>query len=666
MPRFDNIGLFWQDLPSSRKRGERQLGPMPEIPETGWLPPTEMPNIRDAPWISLDTETYDPELNTAGAGWARGRGHICGISVAVPGAKWYFPIRHEVEPHLNMDPDMVLRWANWALSNNQPKIGANLYYDIGWLEEEGVEVNGELFDVQYAEPLLDERALSALDVLGMKYLGVGKETDLLKRWAQDYYMSGEKRWRADIYRCPVSLVGAYAEQDAVLPYEILQKQWPLLAERNMIDLFKMECKLIRILIKMRQQGVTVDTEYAERYRDELNGRINVLRNKMAKQIGFEVNINSANELADAFDKLGLPYGRTAPTEANPEGQPSFTQPFLKTVNHEFAKSILNIRELEKVKGTFLEGYILNKQVNGKVFGTFHPLRSDKGGTVTGRFSSSDPNLQNIPVRTDEGKKIRKAFIPDVGHKQIRAPDYSQIEYRMLAHFATGQGSDEVRALYAANPKLDYHDTVGDMIDELTGIRLKRSFVKNVNFGLVYGLGIDALAGQLGVPVSEARNLSKTFHTALPFARATMQATMDEVGGTGICTTILNRQTHFDLWEPNTRGNGKGMGLPYRQAVEEWGYDLTRAYLYKALNYRLQGSAADVMKVALVACAESGVFDYVGYPRLTVHDELVFSDPGGVDDGFAEVKRIMETSQPCKVPLYVSDAIGPTWGDCKDI
>ena len=138
MPRTDAIGLFWEDHPSSRKQGERELGPMPEIPETGWRPPTVFPNIRDAPWIALDCETYDPELNDYGPGWARGKGHICGVSLAWPGGKLYYPIRHTVQKELNLDPETIMRYLNWALGGACPKIGANISYDIGWLKWEGV------------------------------------------------------------------------------------------------------------------------------------------------------------------------------------------------------------------------------------------------------------------------------------------------------------------------------------------------------------------------------------------------------------------------------------------------------------------------------------------------------------------------------------------------
>src|ERR1035437_52578 len=256
--RFDLCGLFWEDLPTSRKRGERVLGPLPAIPETGWRPPTELPDLRRASVMSFDVETYDPELEDHGPGWARGKGHLCGISIATPQQKIYVPMRHTVQAEMNLDPDKVLLWAKAMLETPCPKVGANLIYDVGWLRQEGVNVKGKLHDVQFAEALLDENSKVNLEALGRKYCGIGKEVDLLKDWVLNYYGGGQRGWRKDIHRAPVSLVGAYGEMDAALPLMIIKEQFPLLANEGLMDLFEMECKLIRILVDMRFAGVTID------------------------------------------------------------------------------------------------------------------------------------------------------------------------------------------------------------------------------------------------------------------------------------------------------------------------------------------------------------------------------------------------------------------------
>ncbi|UPT53315.1 DNA polymerase A [Synechococcus phage Ssp-JY38] len=665
MPRWDNVGLFWQDLPATRKGGERTLGPMPPIPETGWRPPSHFPNIIDAPWIAIDCETYDPELNDYGPGWARGKGHIVGVSICTVQGKWYFPIRHEVQKEMNLDPDLVLRWLRYSLAGRQPKIGANIIYDLGWLRQEGVIVNGPIYDVQYAEPLLDETAQFSLDQLGWRYLKRGKLKDELKEWAQDYYGKSDVRWREDIYRCPVSLVGPYAEDDAEMPYQILMQQWPKLQSRGLLPLFEMECKLIRLLLDMRFAGISVDIPYAERLRDDLLQRGEATMKEAEHIAGMSFNPNSAQQLAEVFDRLGLYYPRTAPTEKNPDGNPSFTKDYLKTLKHPFVARLQKIRELEKLRSTFVEGYILSSHVNGKVFGSFHPLRGESGGAKTGRFSSSDPNLQNIPVRTAEGKIIRQAFICDDGHRQFRAYDYSQIEYRFLAHFATGEGADSLRSQYTHDASTDFHDMCRDMIIQHTGIELERSYVKNINFGLTYGMGLEHLAEGLGVPPAEAKSLIESYHNALPFAKATMKATVDEIQESGICRTILNRQTHFDMWEPAEWGK-RDVALPYRAALAEYGANIIRAYAYKGLNYKLQGSAGDLMKAAMVANYEAGVFDEIGVPRMTVHDELGFSDHGEArEEAWEEMRHICETCiDGIRVPIKMEGKSGAHWGECK--
>lgn len=658
MSRFDAIGLFWEDHPASRKRGERVLGPMPAIPDTGWKPPTTLPDLRRAPVMSFDVETFDPELTTSGPGWARDKGHLVGFSVATPDIKIYVPIRHEVQPEMNLDPAMGLRWMKAMMETDCPKVGANLIYDVGWLRQEGINVKGELHDVQFAEALIDENSKVNLEALGQKYCGIGKEVDLLKEWCTSYYGTGEKNWRKDIYRAPVSLVGAYGEMDAALPLMVIKEQFPILVNEGLLDLFKMENKLIRVLLDMRFAGVSVDIPYAEQLRDTFVAEAKEVQDRINKMAGFSVNVNASDSLAKAFRSLGLDFPRTA------KGAPSFVKEFLENHDHEFARAVTELRGIEKLRGTFVEGYLLNSHVNGKVYGQFHPLSGIDGGAKTGRFSSSNPNLQNIPTRTEAGKKIRRAFIPDLGHKQWRKYDYSQIEYRFLAHFAVGQGSDDIRAKYTNDPKTDYHQAVRDLIYSLTSIHLERGHTKNINFGLVYGMGLDTLAKDLNLATDAAKKLLVAYHNGVPFVKETMKQVMDSANELGYNLTILGRRTRFNLWEPDGWG-ARGLPLPYEQAIQRYGA-VKRAYLYKALNYKLQGSAADMMKAAMVRCYEDGIFDATGIPRLTVHDELDFSDPGGRDDAFKEMRHIMQNTITLRVPVICDCEIGPNWGDVKEV
>lgn len=658
--RVDSIGMFWEDV-ASGGRGAKAIRVMPPIPETGWLPPTYLPDLSRAKVISIDCETKDPELLEHGPGWARGKGHIVGVSVGADGGgRWYFPIRHEVEPEHNWPPEMVLAWLRDTLANPaQPKVGANLMYDVGWLRHEGVTVVGELVDVQYAEALLDERAEVALEVLAQKYLGEGKESSLLYRWCADFY-GGKPNGaqRANIYRSPPRLVGPYAESDADLPLRVAIAMYPHLVREGMMELFRMECDLIPMLIDMRFAGVTVNIPRAEELRDTLAAREKIEEAKLSSLVGFRVDINSADTLAKAFDKVGLGYNKTA------KGKPSFTKDFLKSVQHPVADHIREIRKLSKLRGTFVESYILNSHVNGRVFGQFHPLRGDEGGTRSGRFSSSTPNLQNLPSRDDElAPLVRGLFIPDPGHQQWRKYDYSQIEYRFLAHFAVGPMSDEIRAIFNADPDTDYHVMTQELVHRQTGQLLDRKPIKNINFGLIYGMGVDKLAGGLGLSVKAGKELFAAYHKGAPFAKATMEACSEEARDTGIISTILGRKSRFDLWEPQGWGS-EGIALPYEQAILKYG-QIRRAYTHKALNRRLQGSAADMMKMAMWRCYKDGVFNETGIPRLTVHDELDFSDPGGKDAAFREMKHILENAMPLRIPIKADCDIGPDWGHVEE-
>lgn len=667
--REDEVGFFWQDLRQESTRGQI-IRPQPPIPDTGWEAPKDFPNLSGASCLSLDTETCDPNLLERGPGWARGDGHIVGVSVGVPeGHSWYFPVRHTICPETNMNPEAVFAWLRDTLADaKQPKVGANLLYDVGWLSEENVAVRGPLCDVQFAEALLDERSEVSLDVLGEKYLGVGKTDEVLYQWCADFYggpVNGGQR--KNLWRAPPCLVGPYACGDVDLPLRILQKQWPLLEKEGLLELFRMENGLIPLLVAMRRAGVRVDLAKAEEARESLRLRAEIATKQLASMVGFEVNVNAADSIAQAFDYLGVQYGKTT------TGRPSFTKDFLNSVEHPVAKTIVEIRKMDKLRGTFIESYILDSNVGGKVYGQFHPLRGDSSGTRSGRFSSSTPNLQNLPSRDEElAPIIRGIFVPDSGHAAFRRYDYSQIEYRFLIHYAVGPGSEEARAHFNANPDTDYHEMTLDLVAPAAGWDIStkekraksRKPIKNINFGLIYGMGVENLSGRLGLSKKEGTKLSASYHQGVPFAKPTMDLAMKEASDYGTVTTILGRKSRFDLWEP-LNWNSNSIALPYEKAILHYG-GIRRAYTHKALNRRLQGSAADLMKKAMWRCWEEGVFDHTGVPRLTVHDELDFSDEGGRDEAFVEMQHILETAIALRIPIKADAEIGPDWGHTKNI
>lgn len=671
--RFDSLGMFWEDKPVERKHGARILGPMPEIPHTGWTPPREFPNLSAAKVLSYDTETWDPELLTAGPGWGRGpgKGHIVGVSIAVHGGAWYFPMRHETQTEMNLDPQQVLRWLQYVLGDSRPKIGANLVYDLGWLRQEGVKVGGRHYDVQFAEALLNSETPDvSLESLSQAYLGHGKKTELLYEWLAAWFGGNPtERQRKWIAKAPPSLAGPYAEGDAEQPLQIIERQWSAMADRGVLDVFDIECRLIPLLVDMRFKGAPVSMDRANHIYDTLSGQAKEVEKELAHIAGFQVNPNATESVGRAFKAIGVEVAQVFDKKKQAH-KTSFAAPVLETIDHPLAEKILEFRRLTKVANTFVKSYIMNKQVNGRLHCSFNALKSDDGGTRSGRFSSSDPNLQNIPVRTAEGKLVRKAFVAHTDGRW-RKWDYSQIEYRMLMHHAVGPMADEVRARFINDFMVDYHNIVLELIAGPAGWDIStqdgydrwRRPTKTINFGLIYGMSKKELIKRLKLSSGEGDRVFAAYHGAAPFIRKTMEAASDEALRYGNVQTILGRRSDFTLYGPRNY-DPSAQGLPYEQALMKYGA-VELAYTHKALNRKLQGGAADVMKKAMVDCYDAGIFaeDACGIPILTVHDELDFEDMNAPDNpAWDEMRQIMQNCVKLKVPVRIDESVGPSWGE----
>lgn len=640
-------GLIWEDEGvTKRSRGAM----MPPIPDTGWQRPSYFPDLSSASVIAIDCETYDPDLKKYGPGWARGVGHIVGISIAVEGYSWYFPIRHETETAWNFDPATVLKWLSVELSRpHQMKVGANLTYDIGWLRHEGVYVQGFLFETQFAQALIDDKATVALDDMAERHLGIRKETnalyDFIRRW---FPQTPEGSLRKHIHVCPPRLVGRYAEVDAEIPLKLWPVLWQQMQLLNVTQVFEMECKLIYMMIAMRFRGVRVDTKKAEEAQVKLTQRALNLHDEIKAALGRKISVNSPKDLTALFDHLGL------------KARGNFQKETLEAIDHPLIEKVLEIRKVEKLCSTFIGSYILGSNVNGRVHGQFHLMKGDDNGAIGGRMSSSTPNLQNLSSRDKiYAPIVRGCFVPDDGHIGWRKYDYSSIEYRGLASDAVGPGAEELRAKYWADPFVDYHEIVRQMIYKVTGILLDRSPTKTINFGLAYGMGLAKLARALKLSAKATREMFDAYHTGVPFVKSTFEHYADMAKNTGVVETILGRRALFEEWGPLRNEQG-APGLPYDEALVRYGA-VERVYTHKALNRRLQGSAADLMKMACLKCWESGVYDYIGVPLLIVHDEKDFSDPGGQDEAFRYMREVMETAVRFNVPVIADGEFGPNWG-----
>lgn len=658
--RADSIGMFWQEL-DAKAKGEKTVMPraLPPIPDTGWRPPSEFPNLASAKVIAIDCETKDVDLEEKGPGVRRG-GHIVGLAVGTDdGGRWYFPMRHEVQSELNLDPAAVIRWARDNLCRDgQPKVGANLSYDLDYLYEAGVPVAGPFWDVQVAEPLLDENQFSySLGSLAERHLGEAKKGDALRAWIERAYRTKGEKYRGEIWRSPPSLVGPYAEGDADLPLRILAIQTPRLEAEGLGALWQIESKILPMMVKMRRRGVKVDLAKASQLDNELSTAVDSAQRRLNASAGRVVDVNAANSLKSLFDRVGVQYPLTA------KGNPSFTKDWLEHHPHPACMLITEVRTLTKLRDTFVRGYVLGQHINGRIHCQFNQLKGDDTGTVSGRFSSSNPNLQNIPSRDKVwGPKIRSLFIPEEGEVWTKH-DWSQIEYRFLAHYGVGDNAEVVRERYRNDPSTDFHE----MVMAMTG--LDRKPAKNCNFGLVYGMGPPLLAAQLGLTLEDAiEQVFNPYHAEVPFVKATYERASARAMERGFIRTIGGRYARFNLYEERGRFNAgaEREALPFEQASAKWGGKIKRAFTHKALNRLLQGSAADLMKAAMVAVDESGVGGVCGCPLLTVHDELDHSHPDTKEgvEAMEEVKHIMETVMTLKVPIIAETESGPNWGEVE--
>lgn len=692
--RFDSHGLFWNDI--ERESGKSNVARvMPPIPNTGWQRIKDFPNLSGVDVISLDLETYDPEFVDYGPGWARHKGHIVGASLGTKdGHRWYFPMRHTIEPEWNLDPIHVTSFLRDTLQSKYLRaiVGANLTYDLGWCAEETIydywvrRPNLELIDVQFAEALLDESSFVRLGALASRYLGEHKKGDIVFQWCSDYY-GGKPNdsQRANLWRSPPRLTGPYAEGDADLPLRLAPIMYEHLERENLLDNFRLQCKLIPILIAMRMCGVTVDVKKAEEVKAKLVARIAIEVTKINSIAGFDLNTGSGPQMAKAFDNLGIPYPRTEPTEDAPDGNPSFVKAWLEKLDHPIGHHITEKRRLEKVANTFLQSYIIDSNVSNKIYATFHPLKGEDGGTKVNRFSGSDPNLQNVPIRDEElGHLIRSIFTPDEGHRWWTKFDFSQIQYRSLVHWAVGPGSDEARARYCLHPETDYHKLAQELVEKVFGVRLPRRPIKNINFGLSFGMGIEKLLHDIihfahsemekhpelrtiltKLATKEgAMAFLEAYHKAMPFAKPTIKYFSDLAGKQGYLTSIDGFKSRFDLWEPKKWGEQRP-ALPYDQALQTYG-SIRRAMVHKALNRQLQMDEGSIMKRAIVEAWETGVYDVIGVPRILVHDEFGHSHFEGpyVEEGYQEFARIATQTTKLRVPIVIERETVNNWGDCK--
>jgi DNA polymerase I-like protein with 3'-5' exonuclease and polymerase domains len=643
------------------------------VPHTEWLMPIEFPDLRNADEIAIDLETRDPDLKKKGSGSIVGNGEVVGIAVAVDGFKGYFPIAHEEGP--NLDRKKTLEWLKDICESPATKIFHNAMYDVCWIRSLGIKINGLIIDTMIAASLIDENRFSyTLNTLSWHHLSEGKNETKLLEAAKERGLDP----KADMWRLPAMEVGAYGEKDAELTLKLWHKLKKIIVEDDLQDIFNLETDLFPCLVDMRFLGVRVDVSKANQLKTALAVKEENLLQQIKIETGVDTQIWAAQSIATVFDKLKLSYSRTEKTDS-----PSFTKNFISNHENPVVNMVAEARKINKVRTTFIDT-ILSHEHNGRIHADINQIRSDDGGTVTGRFSYANPNLQQIPAKDPEtGPLIRSLFIPEENCKWGTF-DYSQQEPRLVAHYALKFSLPSVNKIadsYESDPSTDFHKIVAEMAN------IPRSQAKTINLGLFYGMGKAKLQGELGVSPEKAEELFTQYHSQASFVKQLMNKVMKAAEARGQIKTLLGRRCRFPKYEPILRGADWGHYVPPEddermRELQEMGPHLKdfegnvitdkdgkpkknywyqnstrRAFTYKALNKLIQGSAADMTKKAMVELYKEGLLAHI-----QIHDELDFSIES--ESQAVKIKQIMEQAVELEVPNKVDYESGPNWGEIK--
>ena len=617
-------------------------------PETEWNSPEEFKDLSKYPYIAIDLETKDPHLKSKGSGSIVGDGEIVGIAVAVEGWSGYYSFGHQQGNFF--DERSVMRWIKDVCALPCTKIFHNAMYDVCWLRAYGVKINGHIIDTMVMASLLDENRQSySLNALSYLELGETKEESVLKDVAD---RSGVDS-KAELWKLPAMAVGAYAEKDAELTLKLFKLFSQKIKNEKLEQIFNLETQLFPCLVEMRFLGVRVDVEGAHKLKQQLAAEEKELLQKIKRETQVDVQIWAARSIAQVFEKLHLSYKRTEKTDS-----PSFTKNFLSTHTNPIVKHIAKAREINKAHTTFIDT-IIKYQHKGRIHADINPIRSDSGGTITGRFSYSNPNLQQIPARNKQlGPLIRSLFIPERDHTW-GCFDYSQQEPRLVVHFAAESeaiNNDSVKDIvhrFKEN-KVDFHGVVADMAD------IPREQAKTINLGLFYGMGKAKLQAELGLETrEEAEKLFEKYHNSVPFVQDLMNSTSRDASNKGEIQTILGRVCRFDKWEESAYTPGRlKVPMTWEEAHSKYGDRIRRAFTYKALNKLIQGSAADMTKKAMLDLYNEKII-----PHIQIHDELDLSVES--DKQAKKIIDIMQNAVKLHIPNKVDYESGKNWGDIYD-
>jgi DNA polymerase I-like protein with 3'-5' exonuclease and polymerase domains len=608
--------------------------------QSEWFPPDEFPDLSKYDEISIDLETKDPDLKTKGSSSMRGQGDVVGVAVAVKNWSAYYPIAHESGP--NLERKKVLGWFQDVLKTNADKIFHNAIYDLCWIHRLGLTVHGTIIDTMIMTSIVNEnRFRYDLNSVAQDYTGMGKSEGALQDAAKEWGVDA----KSEMYKLPAMYVGEYAEKDAEITLALWQELKKEIEYQDLQSIVNLEQEVLPCILDMKIKGVRVSEKQVDQLEYQLKKSYDHYIKRIHDDTGIYPEVWAAKSIESVCNKLGIDdFDRTEKTK-----KPSFTKNYLKKHKNPVLRAIASARELDKLRNTFLES-IKNYVYKGRIHADIHQLRGDFGGTITGRLSYSNPNLQQLPNYTNIGMGIRSIFMPEEGHRW-GCFDYSQQEPRLVVHYALATlGTTGVASIADAYERgeADFHSMVATIAD------IPRSQAKTINLGLFYGMGKAKLQGQLGVTEERARDLLNTYHARVPFVKQLIYHTMDRAQQRGWIRTILGRKCRFDMWEPATFGMHKPQTFK-EASLEHGSRNIKRAFTYKALNKLIQGSAADMTKKAMIDLRKEGLL-----PMIQLHDELNISFE--TKQQADRIKEIMEQAVPLKIPNKVDFEDGECWGD----
>jgi DNA polymerase I-like protein with 3'-5' exonuclease and polymerase domains len=645
-------------------------------------------NLKDVDTVAIDIETYDPNLKTKGSGAIRKDGFVCGIAVATNNDTAYFPLRHSDTDIAYDRIEKIWQVLNDKIFQNKKitKVFHNAMYDVCWIRSvTGKMIKGRIVDTMIAASVIDEnRFRYSLDSLSKDYLNEEKYKYDLQQKTLEWSGGTVRDPMTNMHKLPASIVKEYAKQDVNLTYKL----WNLFnkkidevlytkddgEQKTCRQIFELETKLFLCLVEMKFKGVKIDVAKAIEFGRHLKKRTKQIVDAIESITTIKVDIWAAASIKNLLDNRRIKDYKVTPKSKMPQ----LPKDYLKTHSDKCLRMIAKAREYDKAVNTFIDG-LLEYVHDGRIHADINQIRSDSGGTVTGRFSMSNPNLQQIPSKGYIGKKMRELFIPEDG-KKWGSFDYSQQEPRIVVHYAIKLGLPGTESLADEFDRddADFHQIVADMAN------ISRKQAKTINLGLFYGMGKIKLQKELGLDQRQAKELFNEYHSRVPFVRQLSQELIQFAKENKLLFTLHDRFCRFDKWEttnkewnPETNRFNEVPLYTEQQAREAFKAEMldkfkenkidpnymdyferyyTPAFTYKALNRLIQGSAADMTKKAMVDLYEKGII-----PHIQIHDELCFST---TDHESKLIKSIMEETIPLEVKNKVDYESGLNWGTIK--